>query len=117
MARLTFPVTEVKGPYETSIGANAADLTFTATVVADKAQCALDGNIIVLCQNTDVGAQTVTFTSAADAYNRTNDITTYSIGAGEIAAFEFSPHGWKQSDGNLYFEASHIGVKFCVLKK
>ena len=118
MARVTINPVEVKGPYDGTIAANGADLTFTAANVADKQQTPINGKITVLVQNSDAATPyTVTFTSIADRRGRTGDISTYSLGAGEIAAFEFEPEGWKQADGMLYYEASNAAIKFAVLNK
>jgi hypothetical protein len=114
MARVTHSVVDVQGPYPVgTISANAADITFTAADVANKEQCALDYPVIVLCWNTDgANPYTVTFDTVTETA-----ITAYSIGAGELAAFEFRGHGWKQSDGYLHFEANNAAIKFAVLKK
>lgn len=68
--------------------------------------------LIVIVQNTAGVSGTVTFTSLADPFNRTGDISAYSLAAGAIAEFEFQRAGWCQSDGNLYCEASAATVKF-----
>jgi hypothetical protein len=117
MTRQTINAQDVTGPSATSFPANCADITFTAADVANKEQIQLDYPIIVLVKNDNVGAQTVTFSSVVCSHNRTNDITTYSIGASEVAAFEFKPHGWKQSTGYLHAEATSADVKYAVLKK
>ena len=118
MARQVHTVREVIGPYEAVVSANEADIPFVAAIVADKEQVPLDGKIIVLVRNVDAtNPYTVTFTSVADEFGRTGDITTYSLAAGEVAAFEFEPRGWKQADGNLYFEAANVKIEFAVLRK
>jgi len=114
MPRQTHSVVDTVGPYPVGQpGANTADITFTAASVANKEQCALDFPVIVLCWNTD-GADpyTVTFDTISETA-----ITGYTLQAGEIAAFEFRGHGWKQADGYLYFEANNAAIKFAVLKK
>lgn len=75
------------------------------------------GNDIIVASNTDVGAQTVTITSVDDKYGRQENITAYSIPAGEIHIFgPFSYHGWQQSDGAIYLEASDATVKFSIIQ-
>jgi hypothetical protein len=68
--------------------------------------------LIVIVQNSAGAPGTVTFTSLADPFNRTGDISAYSLAAGGIAEFEFNRAGWVQSDGNLYCEASAVTMKF-----
>lgn len=117
MARVTITKQVPLGAYPTlPVAANALDLTETAADAANKNQFAPSGDDLVIIHNTDVGAQTVTFTSVVDEFKRTGDITTYSVGAGEIAAFRFKIPGWTQSDGYVYIEASDAGIKFAVIQ-
>lgn len=97
--------------------ANALDLTMTAADAGNFEQVALTGRQILVWHNTGVSARTVTVTSIADgSKRRTGDITTYSIGAGKYgAAGPFEIDGWRQTDGYLYFAASHADVKFGVV--
>lgn len=121
MARTTIAAQTLLGAYPSlAIAANAADLTFAALSGSsgdNGNQTPLTGKEILLFRNDDVGAQTVTITSVADRYNRTGDISAYSIGASEYAILgPFAVDGWKQSDGNLYFEGSDANVKCAVLR-
>ena len=119
MPRVNVPAQTTPGAYPTlPIGANTRDLAMQAgqtsgdggnytVIVQDKT--------IVIVQNTDVGAQTVTFSSVADALNRTGDITAYSIGAGEIALFgPFKLVGWTNG-GQLWLHVSDATVKIAVI--
>lgn len=116
MARTSITKSTLQGPYPTlPVTANLLDVTFEAADVANKNQFAGAGDDILLAWNTGVSAYTVTFTSVADDKKRTGDVTTYSIGAGEIAAFRFKDAGWKQSDGKIYAEAENAAVKFAVV--
>ncbi len=121
MARtdLTSSVHTLLGAYPTlPITANAADVTMTAGDVANLNQFTLAKGDILLAHNTGVSAYTITITSEPDPYGRNGDITTYSIGAGEIAAFgEFELQGWRQSDGKLYLNVSNAAVTLGVLRK
>jgi len=117
MARQIINAQDVIGPSATAFPANIADITFTPAIVADKEQIQLDYPIIVLVKNGAVAAKTVTFNSVVCSHNRAVDIITYSVGAGEIAAFEFRPHGWKQSTGYLHAEAESTDISYAVLKK
>ncbi len=68
---------------------------------------------LVLVDNPTGGALTITFSSVNDPWARTSDITAYSIGAGECAAFgPFKTDGWT-SCGNLFIQPAaglHIAV-------
>ena len=111
MARQTIAKQVPLGPYPSlPVAANALDLVETAADATNKEQFAPSGNDLVIIHNT------VTFTSAADDQNRTGDVTTYSLGAGEIMAFRFKTPGWKQSDGYIYMEASNAAVKYAVIQ-
>jgi hypothetical protein len=116
MARTNLTKSTLAGPLPATlpVAANGLDLTFTAADVANKNQFAGAGDDLLLAWNSGVSAYTTTFTSVA-INGRTGDVTTYSIDAGEIAAFRFKDIGWKQSDGKIYVEASNAAVKFAVI--
>lgn len=116
MARTTLVKTTAKGPYPTlPVAANGLDVTMAAADVANKNQFLPGGNDLVLMQNSGASPYTVTITSAADAQNRTGDITTFSLEAGDIACFLVKSNGWVQADGYVYLEASNASVKFGVV--
>ena len=116
MPRTAITVVTPKGPYPGTVAANDLDLTQTAADVANKNSAVFSGNrMLLIAENDNVAAKTVTLTSVADARNRTGDVTSYSIGASEIAAFVLEREGWCQSDGAFYCEAEHADVKFTVL--
>ncbi len=117
MPRTTLTKTTVLGPYPIlPPAANALDVTFGAADIPNKNQFAPSGDDLILAWNTDaVNPYTITITSAADDKNRTGDVSTYSIGAGEIAAFRVKTAGWTQADGKVYLEASNAAVKFAVM--
>lgn len=114
----TFTPVTIKDPFAT-IAADGADFTFVAASAgADTFVC--NGRDIILVQNTGAGARTVTITSLADEKNRTGDITTYSLAAGEFAVFGCgltnSP-GWKNtSTGAITITGSHAEVKVAILR-
>jgi hypothetical protein len=119
MARATLTKTTLKGQYG-AYSADSADLTLAAANVADKNQFVFRPGDILLAQNSGAAPYTVTITSAASKKtNRTGDITTYSLAAGEIAVFGpfDDPDGWMQSDGYVYCEATNAAVKFAVIAK
>lgn len=119
MARLVITGKTPPGKYPSvPLSANSADLSWTAAgaTFADGASFAMTGNDLLLVRNDNAGAQTVTISSVVDQYNRTGDITTYSVGAGEYAVFGPIPRpGWMQDDGSLYFAASAADVSFAVV--
>jgi len=101
------------------ITANALDITFTAAGAdfADGAGFVMNEKDILIAYNPDSSAHTVTISSVVDPYNRTGNITSYSIGAGEHAVFpQFKKDGWAQSDGKLYFATDNALVQFAVLR-
>lgn len=125
MARTTRAKTSVPMPgssYPTlPLVADSRDLTLTAMSGAsgsngDQIDFSDFRALLVLIQNSHAtNAYTVTFTSATDQFNRTGDISTYSLAAGEIGWFYFERAGWRQSDGMLYLEASNAAVKVAAI--
>lgn len=105
------------GPYPGAVSAGQLALTFTAADNVNGNSFALTGHEILIVDNTDVGAQTVTITSVADSRGRTQDVTAYSMAAGTFAAFSFrgGTEGWKQSDGTVHITASAAAVKFAII--
>lgn len=111
-------VQTMKGPFE-AISAGGADFTLAAGTPSDGDTFVCAGRDILICQNTDSGAQTVTVTSVVDEKNRTGDIATYSIGAGEFAIFSIgltNSQGWKSSAGKVRITVSDAKVKVAVLR-
>ena len=119
MARELVAVTVLEGSFG-DYGAGDADVTMTVPHVVNKQYHVLQEGDIVVAHNTQAGAQTVTFDSVADPETgRSGDITTYSIGIDEYAAFgPFTFRGWRQpTTGWLHYEASHVDVLLGVLRK
>lgn len=117
MPRVTITKQIPLGPYPTlPVATNALDITQLAADVTNKEQFVPSGDDLVIAHNTGGSANTITLTSAADALNRTGDISTYSVGAGELAMFRYKKPGWMQSDGRVYLEASNAAVKWSVIQ-
>lgn len=120
MARLVLTPKTLHPKYPpTPLVANSADFTWTqaGASFADGAGFPLTGKEILLVHNANAGVQTVTISSTVDLYQRTGNITTYSIGIGEYVAFPMFPkEGWAQPDGQLYFAASATDVEFAILR-
>jgi hypothetical protein len=115
MAALT-PVT-IKGPFE-AIAANGADFTFAAgSTGTDTIACT--GRQIILALNSDpTNPYTVTISSVDDEKGRSEDITAYSLAAGEYAVFGVgltNAAGWKQTNGTIIVDVENAAVKWAVL--
>jgi hypothetical protein len=106
------------GPYISGAPAGGAlDLVKTAADASLGNSFKLSGHEVLLAENTDTGAQTITITSSADAKGRSQDITTYSIAAGKTAAYSFlsGQEGWIEGDGTCHVMASSALIKLSVL--
>lgn len=119
MARTTITPQDLPGAYPAlQPAADSRDLAWAAmsgSAGANGNQAPLTGRETILFRNDDAAPQTVTITSIVDDKNRPGDITAYSIGIGEYAVFgPVAIAGWKQADGNVYFEASAATV-FCAI--
>jgi len=97
------------------IAANSLDLAEVAADTTNKQQCVWTGRELLIAHNTDASAHTITVTSVP-VRGRSGDITAYSIDPAEIIVLPLGTSGYRQTDGKLYFEANHAGVKFAVLK-
>lgn len=116
MARTTLVKTTAKGPFPVlPVAAGGLDVTMAAADVVNKNQFLPSGNDLVIMQNSGATPYTVTINSAPDAQNRSGDVETYSLDAGDICGFLVKTNGWVQTDGNVYLEASNAAVKFGVI--
>jgi len=118
MARVTHTKQVPKGPYPTlPVAADSLDVTFLAADTVNFEQFIPSGDDLLLAWNSHASINyTITLTSAPDDKGRSGDVTTYTIGFGEIAAFRFRKAGWEQSDNRVYFQASNAAVKFAVIQ-
>jgi hypothetical protein len=118
MARTALTVLTPKGPYD-AVSANGLDFSFVAADQANGNSFVCSGRELILMRNDHVtDAATVTIASAPDPYGRTKDITTYSLSAGEFAAFWVGKTaGWRQSDGTAHLDVAGPGsIKFAILR-
>lgn len=94
------------------LGAGAADYAETAVDdPTDRYAVIVDGKTMIHAHNTDTVARTITIGSVADSFQRTGDITNYSIAAGKIAHFgPFKIAGWANT-GNLNIDVSDPKVR------
>lgn len=107
----------LKGPFDV-IGANDADVSFAAGTITDGDTFACTGRELLLVKN-GAGTNTITITSTADEDGRTGDITTYSLGANEVAMFTVgltNSIGWKSTSGTIRITVSSANVTVAVLK-
>src|ERR1700743_1929655 len=98
MSRTAIVPLAPKGPYPGTVNAGDLALPFVAADIANLNQFAAAGTEVLIVQNSDAAAQTITLTSKPDAYGRTGDIATYSLPAGTFAVFSFrnANQGWIQ---------------------
>jgi len=95
---------------------NDADLNFTAGDVANEEQTKLTGKEMIVLNNNSGGVNTLTVISVPNQFGRTADIN-YTLQAGEHGMFgPFDLEGWRQADGNLYFNVSSSVVGIAVIK-
>lgn len=112
MARVVVPATVQPGGY-TDAGAL---LTEVAADVTLKNYAVMGNRTLLIAHNGGASPYTVTVTSAADKFGRTNDLTAEAIAAGAIRIFgPFARQGWAQPGNQLFFEASNAAVLFAVL--
>jgi len=113
MARTELTKTVTPGGYS----GTGNKLTMAAADTSNNNYFSANGNDLVAAHNTSVDTNyTVTITSVDDRFGRTEDISTYSVPHGEIHILgPFPTHGWQQSDGSIYLQASNSAVKFGII--
>ncbi len=112
MARTDLTKTTKPGGYSGS----GTKLTMTAADTTNQNKFKATGKDLVVAHNTDTSSHTVTVTSTDDKYGRQEDISSYSVPAGEIHIFgPFPLHGWQQSDGYIYLEANNSSVELGII--
>jgi hypothetical protein len=106
------------GKYPTlPLGALSAALTLVAGDNVNGNSVPSTGREIIIVQNTAGVAGTITVSSVADAFNRSGDITAYSVPAAGFAVLgPFPLQGWKQADGNLYLTVSAATMLVAVVQ-
>lgn len=93
-----------------------ASFTWTAADNSNGNSFSSTGCEILLVNNTDAAAQTVTATSVPDQVGRTGD-STKLINATSYYVFQkFPVLGWKQSDGTIHLTASSANIKYAVIR-
>lgn len=118
MARVNIAIQQPVSYPTLQPAADSLDIAFTAADTTNFQQTPMSGPFTLIAWNSGGSPFTVTINSVVDAQRRTGDITAYSIGAGEIAMIDFPrTDGWKQADGNLYYQANNVAVKFAAVSK
>ena len=116
MARVVVVAQPAPGAYPV-VTAGSLDVTMQAADVALGNYIPIVANkTLILVQNTHAtDAKTFTITSVVDAYNRTGDITAYSLAAGDIALLgPFKTEGWSHgsgADGGVWINGESADVK------
>lgn len=112
-------VQTIKGPFE-AVTAGSVDFTFAAGTVTDGDTFACTGREILIVKNTEVAdAKYITITSVDDEKGRSEDITTYSLAAGDYAVFGVgltNAKGWKSTAGKIRITVEAATVKVAVLR-
>jgi hypothetical protein len=116
MARTNIAAQTTLGAYPALPVTPGSDLTEVPADVGNGNETTIvQGKTIVVAHNINVAAKTVTFTSVADDFGRTGDITAYSIAAGKVKIFgPFRTAGWSHS-GKLWIDANHADVLLSVI--
>jgi len=119
MAETALTVQSIKAPFA-AIAAGGADFTFAAGDVDDGNSFACTGNEILIVYNSDeTNPYTVTVSSVDDEKGRSEDITAYSLAAGDYAVFGVgltNSQGWQQSDGTINLAVENAAVLVAVLR-
>ena len=116
MARKTIPIISPKGPYPGVVAANALDFVFTTADSVNFDEFALTGRELIVVRNSTAGALTFTLSSVVDPQGRTQDVTSYSLGAGEFAAFWVGNIvGWDNA-GKFFLQSSASTMDYAVIR-
>lgn len=113
----TPPLNAAAGYYPaTPLIASSANLTWTGNSDPTNRQTTItEAKTLLLAQNTDTTAHTISITSVPDSQNRTGDISGYSIAPGAVACFgPFRAAGWGLS-GQLQIDVSDSHIEMAVL--
>lgn len=104
------PITPVSPYLAESATPQLATVTASASDATNGNVVTLAKDLLVIFENTTVGAETVTITSYPTPYGRTADITAFSIPASGRVQRKFSRVGWGNGAGDLEFTTSDVGI-------
>ena len=116
--RVTLTAQEQAAILNGALAADAAKITWTAADAVNFQEVVNDGKLIILAWNQSADTdRTVTVTTVKDALGRTGDITAYQVDFASISRLgPFPTSGFNQTNGKLYFQASHADIKFAVIR-
>jgi len=119
MAETAITVQSVTAPFA-AVTAGSADFTLAAGDVANGNSFVCTGKELLICYNSD-GANPyyITISSVDDRHGRSEDITEYSLAAGDYAVFGVgltNSKGWKQSSGVINIAVENAAVEVAVLR-
>jgi len=119
MARKTHSVITPLGSRNDYSVAGDAAFSWNSSDTVEKDQLQMRGGRgqeLLLARNTDSVPHLVTIEGVPDPFGRTITVS-YTLPQRSFAAFgPFEPVGWRQPDGNLYFNADNSSVEFAVLR-
>lgn len=103
-----------------AVTAGDATFTFAPGTETDGDVYTCTGRELLLVYNSDsVDPYTITIASEDDEWNRSENITSYSLAAGEYAVFGVgltNSQGWKNADGQIRITVNNAAVLVAVLK-
>lgn len=118
MALLT--TQSMRAPFAATPTAGQIHFTFAAGNTGGDTITVTGRELILIYNSHATTAYTFTISSVVDGQNRTADITTYSLAAGEFAYFTgalTNSPGWKNvSTGLLSVTVSNAAIKWAVLQ-
>lgn len=115
MARQTLTAAVPTGPWPPL--AAGVTLAGTAANATDKEQTTCTGRELLIARNSGASSRVVTVTSKADQRTGRSGDVSFSVPAGEMRMIgPFDVDGFKQTDGNLYFEAAHAEIIWSVIR-
>jgi|SRR5579863_336309 len=117
MSQTLIPTTVLK-QNNYAVGATDLNLALTAIDTVNGNSFQATGREVLVFENTDASAHTVTITSVNDNLGRLDtSLTNYSIPANATIAIQmkFLP-GWLQSNGLVYISGASALVKVAVLQ-
>lgn len=119
MSETAITIQDITGPFE-AVTAGSADFTFDAGDVGNGNSFVCTGREVLLVQNTHADtAKYVTVSSVDDEKGRSEDITTYSLAAGDFVVFGIgltNSKGWKDSAGLIILAPESTDIEFAVLR-
>ena len=109
---------------KTALGNNAiitaglADFLFEAGDTAGSTFSASGRDLVIIYNSHGANAYTVTIASTVDPYNRAQDVTAYSLAAGEYALFgPLKVQGWASVSTSLItITVENVAVKIAVIR-